>query len=265
LEIPFRGNGWIFLGELASRRGIAYNSRRNDPEGMSFIFHVEQAGTFVLRFFREDFTRGYILNDHVQVIAGEAPAAATGWFNPQTDRGRIVAEPRWPSATEEALRLRELDGTGTQPLPPQQQETLETVRPIPETVPPSTAEILPPVDAAIIPPEIADTTTLPEAVIERQETIPPEMLLQRAREAFDAGNVTAAITLLDQYMLHYPGGSDEAFWLYGQFYEANSPSRNILLSLSYYRRLVDEYPQSSHLTDARRRIAHIERFFIHIQ
>ena len=66
-------------------------------------------------------------------------------------------------------------------------------------------------------------------------------------------------------MSYYPGGSDEAYWLYGQFYEANSPSRNILLSLDYYRRLVNEYPQSGRLADARRRIAYLERYYINIQ
>jgi len=53
-------------------------------------------------------------------------------------------------------------------------------------------------------------------------------------------------------------------WLYGQFYEANSPSRNILVSRDYYRRLVNEYPQSSRASDARRRIAYLERFYINI-
>jgi len=66
-------------------------------------------------------------------------------------------------------------------------------------------------------------------------------------------------------MSYYPGGSDEAYWLYGQFYEANSPNRNILLSLDYYRRLVSEYPQSSRVADARRRIAYLERYYINIQ
>jgi hypothetical protein len=52
--------------------------------------------------------------------------------------------------------------------------------------------------------------------------------------------------------------------MYGQFYEANSPSRNILLSLDYYRRLTREYPQSNRYNDARRRITYLERFYINI-
>jgi outer membrane protein assembly factor BamD (BamD/ComL family) len=94
---------------------------------------------------------------------------------------------------------------------------------------------------------------------------PPSGYLQKAREEFDAGRTASAISMLDQFREHYPAGSDEAYWLYGQFYEANSPSRDILTALDYYRRLVREYPQSGRYNDARRRIAYLERYYINIQ
>ncbi|MCL2804368.1 MAG: hypothetical protein FWD26_00310 [Treponema sp.] len=260
LEIPFRGNGWVFLGELASRRGIAYNSRRNDPQGLSFIFNIEEAGTYALKFFREDFTRGYILNDYVQVIAGEAPAAGTGWFNPPYDRGRVIAQPRWPSAAEEAEIQR--GGSST----PAQESSAQRTTPEEES---SAAQRTTPAQESSA---AQRTTPAQESAAQRtQETareepsVSPDLLLQRAKQTFDDGNTAAAISLLDQYMTHFPGGSDEVYWLYGQFYEANTPSRNILLSLEYYRRLANEFPQSSRLTDARRRIAYLERFYINIQ
>jgi hypothetical protein len=99
---------------------------------------------------------------------------------------------------------------------------------------------------------------------ETREILAPDVLLQRAKENFDSGNVAAAVLLLDQYAQNY-AGTDELYWFYGQFYEANSPVRNILLSLDYYRRLVNEYPQSTRYNDARRRIAYLERFYINIQ
>ncbi|MDR2953244.1 MAG: hypothetical protein LBU82_08390, partial [Treponema sp.] len=102
VEIPFRGTGWVYLGELASRRGVVYDSRRLDPEGQSFLFRTEEIGTYSLKFYKQDFIRDYILNDYVQVIVGEAPVSGAGWFNPPFDRGRAVAEPRWPSTTDEA-------------------------------------------------------------------------------------------------------------------------------------------------------------------
>ena len=254
LEVPFRGNGWVFLGELASRRGLVFNSRRLDPEGVSFIFNAETAGTYVLKFFRRDFIRDYILNDHVQVIVGEAPAVTSGWFNPAVDRGRVVAQPRWPTALDEAAIQR-----GHQPGVPRITEPI-IVEPFP--VQPETDE-QPATDEPIIlmPPQV-----VPEmpAEMEAPVLIPPDNLFERARELFDAGNVAAAIALLDQFRDSFPFGNDELYWLYGQFFEANTPSRNILLALDFYRRLVREFPQSIHFNNARRRIAHLERFFIHI-
>ena len=93
----------------------------------------------------------------------------------------------------------------------------------------------------------------------------PDEYLRKAREEYEAGRITSAISVLDQFMSRYPSGSDEAFWLYAQCYEANGPNRNILASLEYYRRLVQEYPQSSRTSESRRRIAYLQRYYINIQ
>ena len=93
----------------------------------------------------------------------------------------------------------------------------------------------------------------------------PDAILKEAREEFNAGRIASAITMLDEFRKSYPSGSDEAWWLYGQCFEANSPNRNMLAALEYYRRLVREYPMSSRLSDARRRIAYLERYYINIQ
>jgi hypothetical protein len=286
IEIPFRGTGWVYLGEAASRRGIMYDSRRLDPEGQSFIFRTQSPGEYALKFYRQDFIRDFILNDYVQVIVGAPPeATGTGWFNPPIDRSRVVAEPRWPSPLTEAQSLR------PQPAAPRTAESPATAAPaqsptgsptgspatqptsprreptVPErvaTVPPQTA--VPPVQSLtpangganqqISPP--------PSAISDTPPRVDPETYLEKAKEEFDAGRIAAAIAFLDQFRGYYSLESDELLWLYGQFYEANSPSRDILTSLGYYRRLVDEYPQSSRYDDARRRIAYLQRYYINI-
>ncbi|MCL1954826.1 MAG: hypothetical protein FWF68_08590 [Spirochaetes bacterium] len=279
IEIPFRGTGWVYMGELASRRGIAYDSSRNDPDGQSLIFKVESTGTYALHFFKRDLFRDYVLNDYVQVIAGEAPVSGgAGWFNPPIDGGRVVAQPRWPTALEEAEIQR--GGTGSRPAvetPPvntsergavSSQGTVPAQGSAPARGTASTQgsvsqQTTQPSVASVLPQNAAPEAESGSAVIEAP--LPPDVLLQKAKDAFDSGNIPAAIALLDQYSNHYQSGTDELYWLYGQFYEANSPSRNILLSLDYYRRLVREYPQSKRYNDARGRIAYLERYYINIQ
>jgi outer membrane protein assembly factor BamD (BamD/ComL family) len=90
--------------------------------------------------------------------------------------------------------------------------------------------------------------------------------LEDAREEYHAGRSAGALGALDQFMLRFPGGSDEAFWLYGQSYEANNETtRDIRRALDYYRRLTGEYPQSVRYDDARRRIVYLERFYFNIR
>jgi TolA-binding protein len=316
IEVPFQGSGWVYLGELGSRPGIAYSSRRLDPEGQSFVFRAEAAGTYGLKFYKQDFVRDYILNDYVQVIVGDPPeAAAMGWFNPSIDRGRVVAEPRWPTALAEAEAFsRGTSGPSAAPaviaaVPGT--AAVETAVPVPGTsasgaaadtspalaaradegptaVPPAAVQAAPAAQTAAQPlvsqpvrPTLSDEGVIPvrpAASVQPSpgagaEVIPLEALgnlqpsgyLDRARQEFDAGRVATAISVLDQLRERYPSGTDEAWWLYGQFYEANSPSRDIRTSLDYYRRLVREYPQSSRYNDARRRIAYLERYYINIQ
>ena len=93
----------------------------------------------------------------------------------------------------------------------------------------------------------------------------PEEYISRAEQEFNAGRTDAALSVLDRFRLDYPSGTDEAWWLYGQLLEANSPSRDIRLALEYYRRLVREFPLSPRVPEAQRRISYLERFYFNIR
>jgi hypothetical protein len=269
VEVPFRGTGWVYLGELGARPGIVYSSRRLDPDGQSFVFRVETSGTYGLRFYKQDFIQDYILNDYVQVIAGEPPeAAAMGWFNPAIDRGRVVAEPRWPSALEEAEIIGREFGAGSNAQGPAA---------TPGSGSNAQGPALPVVsDDGVVP--VQAVSAIPQGAAEPRdqmvpgtasspvdENLPPGEYLDRAQQEYEAGRVATALAILDQFREHYPSGSDEAWWLYGQFYEASGPSRDVRTALDYYRRLVQEYPQSRRYDEARRRIAYLERYYINIR
>ena len=297
VEVPFRGTNWVYLGEAGAQRGIIYDSRRLDPEGQSFIFRTERAGEYALKFYRQDFIRDFIMNDYVQVIVG-APAetAGTGWFSPPVDRSRVIAEPRWPSALTEAQTLRAdsrpaqpdapaaansaAGGTANPPAsakPPA--ETPVQPQPAPSTTPAATPSATPPASPSTTRPATPAATTptappaapppaVPDASKNAASELPaytdPAEYLAKAKEEFAAGRVASAISFLDRFCEHYPSGTDETWWLYGQFFEANSPSRNILTSLNCYRRLVQDYPQSGRYDDARKRIAYLQRYYINI-
>ena len=293
IEIPFRGTGWVYLGELGNRRGITYESRRLDisggiTEGQSFIFRAELTGTYILKFYKQDFIQDYIINDHVQIIVGEEseyPGTGRYPINP----GRVVAEPRWPPAAENdqaagsaagttaadsAAATRSAEGTAPQGASPPG-ETIPRAdpgRPLETTVAAPETAITPAAPPSA--PEIASGTVLPERSPSPGGTSAspqvftadtPDEYVRRAREEYNAGRIEPALTILDAMRQRYPLGTDEAWWLYGQLLEANSPSRDIRLALEYYRRLVNEYPQSPRAGDAQQRIAYLERYYFNIR
>jgi hypothetical protein len=232
------------LGESDSKRGINYNTRRLDPEGQTFIFQAVEAGTYELKFYRQDFIRDYLINDLVTVIVEDAPLGSPG-FGVPVDRGRVIAEPRWPTIPGEPVPVTET----APPVPPDKTGPANARDP---------GEAPPAVSPAAIP-ETEDTPLTPPP------GTPAEEYLRRAREEYGADRIPEAIAVLDQFMAQFPLGSDEALWLYAQLYEKQGPFRDIRLSLDYYRRLVNEYPQSNRYSDSRRRIAYLERYYINIQ
>jgi hypothetical protein len=264
VEIPFRGTGWVYLGKLSSRRGLAYDSRRLDPEGQSFIFRCETPGTYVLKFYRQDFIRDYILNDHVQVTVGEAPeSSGIGLFNPPVDRGRVIAEPRWPSLEREREELsREsqadpetpAENEETAALPAPQSEASEGGAPPPEET-----------DGGILPGAVPESGQSAETAVDMPEDSLPGDYVSRALEEYNAGRIVQALAVMNSFSRRFPAGTDEAWWLLGQILEANSPARDIALALEYYRRLVREFPQSRRVQAAQRRVAYLERYYFNIQ
>jgi hypothetical protein len=272
LEIPFRGTGWVYLGELGNRRGISYDSRRLDIAGgitigQSFIFRAEIAGTYILKFYRQDFIQDYIINDYVQVIVGEADDSGTGRSGFLIDRGRIVAEPRWPLIPESAASGGVAASPAAEETGTTAATTTEAAVGTPAAIPETATAAIPAAEAA---PRRTDDAVVPAAPptaggSPSPENVLPEEYVRQAKQEFDAGRVEQALSVLEQMKLRYPFGTDEAWWLLGQLYESNSPERDIRLSLEYYRRLVNEYPQSSRVDDARRRIAYLERYYFNIR
>ena len=238
IEIPFWGIGWVYLGELGNRRGMNYSSRRLDIEagttiGQTFVFIAEATGTYILRFFRQDFIQDYLLHDNVQVIVGERREDTERLAFPA--RERVIAEPRWPALRDPArapfVQEEDLYFYDADPM----QADLESLE-MPGVIPP-------------VPPRIESQAEF----------------VQRARQEFDAGRVEQALNTLGDMRQHHSHVTDESLWLTGQLLEADSPARDIRLALEYYRHLVREFPQSIRVPEARRRIIFLERFFFNIR
>lgn len=319
LEIPYRGAGWIFLGERNAKKGLPYDSRRLDEDGQSFMFRAELPGTYALKFYRQDFVADYIVNDYVQVLVDPSPAATSvGGFSVPVDRGRVVAEPRWPPAA--ASRPASSPAVEAVPSPASSAAAAPAAAPAaatsaavpaPAAAPAATAAatvpapaatpaaaapalaaapaaamsvaVLTPAAAPAAAPNGAQGGTRPaDSGIVREASAAParsaaldpasipanaamDEYLSIARTESDAGRIASALAVLDRSMQVYPAGSDELLWLYGRLLEANGPTKDVKASLSYYKKLIEEYPQSPRYDEAVKRAAYLERYFFEIR
>jgi hypothetical protein len=107
----------------------------------------------------------------------------------------------------------------------------------------------------------ADAETPP---VEPPPAASPDELLRNAREAVAAQKYPEAIELLDRLEAQTEL-NDEAWWLYGQSFEAASPARDIRSALYAYSHIVRDYPQSRHYKNAQNRIAFLNRFYFNIR
>ncbi|MDR0637049.1 MAG: outer membrane protein assembly factor BamD [Treponema sp.] len=83
VEIPFQGNGWVYLGEAESRKGISYDSRRVETDGQRMVFRAESAGTYTLQFYKQDFIQDRIINEQVRLIVNEASERSSASWTSQ--------------------------------------------------------------------------------------------------------------------------------------------------------------------------------------
>lgn len=283
VEIPYQGAGWVYLGETGGKKGLAYDSRRLDPDGQTFVFRCEAPGTYVVKFFKQDFIKDFIINDYVEVVVGESPlpsAASSGMFTLPVDRGRVVANPRWPVATNVASAQTGSAAAPAAAVPTsvnaQTANTAAASTPQTATTSAATTPATTPAAAANSTPAsttpATSTTAAAPAATTAAVTNPsleslsqPEEFIDRAQSEYRSGKFTDALATLQAFTSKYPAGSDEAWWLLGQVLEAKGPQRDIKSALSYYKRLLAEYPQSQRYQEAQQRIAYLERFYFDIR
>ncbi|MDR2445461.1 MAG: hypothetical protein LBD44_05955 [Spirochaetaceae bacterium] len=121
---------------------------------------------------------------------------------------------------------------------------------------------------AAVPADAAANGVAADATAEERSDEPPPAapgnLLREAREAVAAEKYQDAIVLLDR-LERQAALNDEAWWLYGQAFEAASPARDIRSALDAYSCIVRDYPQSAYYKNAQNRIAFLNRFYFNIR
>ena len=87
-------------------------------------------------------------------------------------------------------------------------------------------------------------------------------LLKQAHNLYDTKEYKSALNKLAQFFEFSTRKRDEAFFLQGQIYEADSSVRNIKLAIEAYRNVTKNYPASPYWDDANKRIIYLTKFYL---
>lgn len=260
VEVPFRGTGWVYLGEQDSKRGITYQSRRLDNDGQTFIFQADSPGSYHLKFSKQDFVNNMFINDTVEVITGDEDDGSAGKF-PTADTQRVSAGPRWPlpgdlavsGAETAAAKAVSQDFTG--------QTSFRQTRlaDISNTGSQQTTDAQIPVENASFSGGAVSTPNEGENPVQKID------YLTQARSDFSAGKFPDLVNSLDQYRNENISITDEMWWFYGQAFESNSPVRDIKAAVDSYQHITRDFPLSKYYDDAKGRIAYLNKFYFNIR
>jgi hypothetical protein len=143
--------------------------------------------------------------------------------------------------------------------------------PLQPTKPPVSPPSVPGPPGAVSQPKAASPSKVPGPAaavkppeVSASDRAAADALLREAREAAAAKRYTQAIGLLNEFRASNPDLNDEAWWLYGQCFEASSLARDIKGALDAYTAIVRGFPASNRYKAALNRIAYLNKFYFNI-
>ncbi|HNY22206.1 MAG TPA: hypothetical protein PKO22_08675 [Treponemataceae bacterium] len=225
LEVWYPATGWVYLGDASAQNGLGYQTRKMDKNDTLFTFKAVKEGNYIL-----DFSRYDVLTDGFTADSIAVSVNATG-----TGKQDKVRAPDYRGANADETQGKEEPVAVTPGAVSGDEPSLQVVQPVGVG-------------------ESAD-----------QASINPDELLQKARASLSNGDAAAALTQLDSFFGLAVSALDEGWFLRGQAYEANTPSRDMKKALEAYETLTAAYPDSARWKDADARIRYIRQFYLRIR
>ena len=288
IEIPFDGSGWTYLGEKDGKDGVTYETRRFEGQGVVFVMLASRAGSYALRFQRQDSLRGTTSTEFigaqvsnrpavlappsgaVPTAGGEIRSPSTGGGTGVTTGGTAVASggaPGVPSGGASGSAAGSTAGsTSASPAGGAFTSPSGAASSVASGAAPGAAP-----GAAGSAPGTGATGSPQDAAATAQPSAPPpdpnspEGMLLAAKNELAAGRVQSALADLDKLLAAYPSGTDEVFFLYGLALEQNGPFKDIRRAYQYYKKVRDDFPESPYWDKANDRISYIERHYFEIR
>ncbi|MCI5473837.1 MAG: hypothetical protein MR456_05125 [Spirochaetia bacterium] len=273
LDIVYPGNGWIYLGESDNSKNFIFYGRKLGGKDTSFTLRSKNPGRFILHFYKNDALTGNFIDDYLEVIVDDEKSSSNEHILCPMYKEIVPPKYEKNQVKEENLQKEELlqeNKNTTEASPQEKTQTEKEEQDIQGKTVIQNASSLQDENSLekTVSPENSLKSENPQNPLETQkeeiESLPVELLLDKAQELYEQKNYEEAKKVLDKFMLSSVSKIDEALFLQGKILEAKSPVQNIKGAVDSYDLIVKRYPKSKFWTQANKRSIYLKRFYINI-
>ncbi|MBQ2314543.1 MAG: hypothetical protein II187_06540 [Treponema sp.] len=285
LDIVYPGSGWIYLGETSGSTLLRYAGRKLSADTTSFTLLAQENGSAVLHFFKNDALTGKYIEDYLEVSIEGSSAVANHvtapsyadvipprpTFNAAVASGTQAAQPQKDKETSPQAAVQEQESRKEAPVQAVAQnsgakDAASTV--IQNTD--SAEEAAAPVAESRTAPaakESGSSSCSTAAATAKEDTasLSSDDILALAQKAYDAKDYPLSLSYLADFLDKAVTRVDEGLYLQARALEAPSASRDIKQSISVYRKVVEQFPESPLWETANARIVYLDRFYFAIR
>ena len=273
LDIVYPGNGWIYLGESDNSKNFIFYGRKLGGKDTSFTLRSKNLGRFILHCYKNDALIGNFIDDYLEVIVDDEKSSSNEHILCPMYKEIVPPKYEKNQVKEENLQKEELlqeNQNTTEASPQEKTPTEKEEQDIQGKTVIQNASSLQDENSLekTVSPENSLKSENPQNPLETQkeeiESLPVELLLDKAQELYEQKNYEEAKKVLDKFMLSSVSKIDEALFLQGKILEAKSPVQNIKGAVDSYDLIVKRYPKSKFWTQANKRSIYLKRFYINI-
>lgn len=245
LQVEYPGNGWIYIGEENNTTNMRYFGKKISENKLIFTLKSQKEGECILHFYRLDTLTNKYIDDllQVQILPTENKSSEIV----------IAPEYKYPEITYVQVEENEV-------IEDIEESTYdEEIGDLDATIPMEVTE------------NVIDSSFEPEVqIIEDNESIDTQNLtadelLSLANEAYDNKEYEQSLSYLDSFFDIATLQIDEALFLQGKVYEANSNIKDIKKARESYQEIIDSYKQSPLWSNANKRIIYLDRIYFQIR
>ena len=276
IDFSYPGEGWVYLGEENSQKGLNYIKRKMEDGKTIFTFTAENMGNYVLNFSYFDVFSGDFIVDAVSVkvmpnddgiqkdslvleYQGKDGKKPNDKKTKKTPNDVNVDADKVGINTDGAVIKEEKNSTKQSNKITSVESNMETVKPAVSEDKKGEATYKEPevfTNIANISPGNAKTKLTGEDA---------RKIIDEVSKEISNGNAKRALERLDDFFEVASTNMDEAYFLRGKAYELNTEQKNIKMALAAYKFLTKTFPDSPFWNEADARIRYIEKFFVKIK